>query len=271
MLAVAYTSARGQLPFMTEETLAAPDDDAEAKALGEALRGLRQRARMSQAEAAAAMGLGSGEAWRVYEIGKAPTIFKPGVQFRLASAVNSTLSELLSERDRITGRLNAMPPSPANDPFRGGPRTELPIRDRIQAGAWLLADDTVQEFPRTFPAARDGRYPHANQWISEVVGDSMNLEGINHGDFVHCVDAVDISYYPRHGDIVEVERLRNGGSERELTLKLIEMTPTGYVLRPRSTNPRFQEPLLLNDGLNADEEDYEVRVRALVVTSMRRR
>ncbi len=99
----------------------------------------------------------------------------------------------------------------------------------------------------------------------------MNLEGINHGDFVHCVDAVDISYYPRHGDIVEVERLRNGGSERELTLKLIEMTPTGYVLRPRSTNPRFQEPLLLNQGLNADEEEYEVRVRALVVTSMRRR
>lgn len=269
MLAVAYTASRGQLPFMMEETLAAPDDDAEAKALGEALRALRQRAGMSQAEAASAMGLGSGEAWRVYEIGKAPTIFKPGVQFRLASAVNANLADLHAERDRIAGRALVAARLPG-DPFRGGERTELPIRDRIQAGAWLLADDTIQEFPRTFPAARDGRYPFANQWISEVAGDSMNLLGIYNGDFVHCVDAIDISYYPRHGDVVEVERLRNAGRERELTLKQIEMTPSGFVLSPRSTNPRYQEPLRLNDGVANDDEEYEVRIRALVVTSMRR-
>lgn len=270
MLAVAHTSARLHLPFMTEETFAAPDDDAEAKALGEALRELRTRAKMSQAEAAAAMGLGSGEAWRVYEVGKAPTIFKPGVQFRLANAVGATLAELLANRDRLTGRSTLAAMRPANDPFRGGERTELPIRDRIQAGAWLMADDSVQDYPRTFPAARDGRYPHANQWISEVAGDSMNLMGINDGDFVQCIDAIDISYYPRHGDIVEVERLRNGGRERELTLKQIEMTRDGLVLAPRSTNPRFQEPLRLGDGLDPDDQDYEVRIRALVVTTMRR-
>ncbi len=255
---------------MTDETLAAPDDDAEAKALGEALRALRTRARMSQAEAATAMGLGSGEAWRVYEIGKAPTIFKPGVQFRLANAVGSTLADLFAERDRLAGRPAQTYQRRAPDPFNGGERTELPIRDRIQAGAWLLADDTVQDFPRTFPAARDGRYPFAQQWISEVAGDSMNLLGIQDGDYVHCIDAVDISYYPRHGDVVEVERLRNGGRERELTLKQIEMTSSGFVLAPRSTNPRFQQPLRLNDGVANDDEDYEVRIRALVVTTMRR-
>lgn len=269
MLAVAYISGQGHLPFMTDETLAAPDDDAEAKALGEALRALRQRSKMSQAEAAAAMGLGSGEAWRVYETGKAPTIFKPGVQFRLANAVGATMAELLAERDRVSGRPSQAAPR-SGDPFRNGERTELPIRDRIQAGAWLLADDTVQDFPRTFPAAKDGRYPFAKQWISEVAGDSMNLLGIQDGDYVQCVDAIDISYYPRHGDVVEVERLRNGGRERELTLKQIEMTATGFVLAPRSTNPRFQQPLRLDEGVANDGEDYEVRIRALVVTTMRR-
>ncbi|WP_312139271.1 S24 family peptidase [Brevundimonas sp.] len=255
---------------MTDETLVAPDDDAEAKALGDAVRALRMRAKMSQAEAAAAMGLGSGEAWRIYEIGKAPTIFKPGVQFRLANAVGATMAELLAERDKAAGRPIIAPNPVYGDPFRNGERTELPIRDRIQAGAWLLADDTVQDFPRTFPAAKDGRYPFAKQWISEVAGDSMNLLGIQDGDYVQCVDAIDISYYPRHGDVVEVERLRNGGRERELTLKQIEMTATGFVLAPRSTNPRFQQPLRLDDGVANDTEDYEVRIRALIVTTMRR-
>jgi SOS-response transcriptional repressor LexA len=255
---------------MTDEVLAAPDDDAEAKALGEALKALRIRANMTQADAAEAMGLGSGEAWRIYEVGKSVGIFKPGIQFRLASAVGSNIPELLAERDRLLGRATQMRPVPSkSDPFMGGERSELPIRDRIQAGAWLQADDSNQGFPRSFPAARDGRYPRASQWISEVTGDSMDRLSIFDGDFVHCVDAIDIGYHPRHGDIVEVERLRNGGAERELTLKQIEMTANGYVLAPRSTNPRWQEPLALDDGI-ADNDDYEVRIRALVVTTMRR-
>lgn len=268
MLALAHTAKVLHPPFMTDETLAAPDDDAEAKALGEALKVLRLRANMTQADAAEAMGLGSGEAWRVYEIGKSPGIFKPGIQFRLAHAVGASLAELLMERDRLVGRPLSRPAIPANDPFMGGDRSELPIRDRIQAGAWLAADDMVQTF-RTIPAARDGRYPTANQWISEVTGDSMNLLSIFDGDFVHCVDAGDIGYHPRHGDIVEVERLRNGGAERELTLKQIEMTAEGFVLAPRSTNPRWSEPLRLSEGM-AEGDDFEVRIRALVVTTMRR-
>lgn len=244
----------------------APDDEAEAKALGEALRELRTAARMSQAQAAEAMGLGSGEAWRVYEVGKAPTIFKPGVQFRLAHAVGASLADLLATRDRLSGRVRSVPMPPN---LNIDTTAELPIRDRVQAGAWLMADDTGQARPKTFPAARDARYPLARQWVSEVVGDSMNLLGINDGDFVHCVDAVDINYHPRHGDIVEVERLRAEGAERELTLKQVAMTASGFVLTPRSTNPAWQSPLMLNDGLH-EGADYEVRIRALVVTTMRR-
>lgn len=254
---------------MPVETLAEPDDEAEARALGEALKELRLAARMSQAAAAEGMGLGSGEAWRVYEAGKAPTIFKPGVQFKLAHAVGATLAEFLAVRDRIAGRKPAGRVIRAAEAFLGAPLGELPIRDRIQAGAWLQADDTRQTAPKTFPAARDARYPQAEQWISEVIGDSMNLLGINDGDFVHCIDAISISYHPRHGDVVEVERLRNGGAERELTLKQVAMTAGGFVLAPRSTNPAWQSPLPLDEGMSGDD-DFEVRIRALVVTTMRR-
>lgn len=268
MLAVALQDPCWQRPFMTDETLVAPDDDAEAKLLGQALKNLRTRAGLSQAVAAEAMGFTSGEAWRVYEAGTASGIFKPGLQFRLASAVGATLSQMLAERDRLAGKVSAISPARA-DPFNGGARTGLRIRDRVQAGAWLAADDTIQTFPRTYPATLDGRYPQADQWLSEIVGDSMNRLAIYDGDFVHCVDAEAINYQPRNTDIVEVERLRVGGAERELTVKQIEITPAGILLCPRSTNPRWSEPLRLDDQI-AEGEEYEVRIRALVVGSMRR-
>jgi hypothetical protein len=99
--------------------------------------------------------------------------------------------------------------------------------------------------------ARDPRFPHARQWLSEVRGDSVNLLNIVEGDLVHCVDAIEIGYYPRTGDVVEVERLRFGGQERELTLKQVEVTEAGVLLWPRSTNPRFEvdpAPLELKAG-----------------------
>ena len=269
MLAVAQPFRALQRPFMTDETLAAPDDEAEAKLLGQALKALRQRAGMSQSSAAEAMNFTSGEAWRVYEAGTAPGIFKPGIQFKLARAVNATLAEMHAERDRLAGRRPVALSAVSGDPYRGGARSGLRLRDRVQAGAWLAADDTVQVFPRTYPATLDGRYPHADQWLSEIVGDSMNRLSIYDGDFVHCVDAGAISYQPRHEDIVEVERLRNGGAERELTVKQIEISAQGILLCPRSTNPRWTEPLRLDDGMD-DGEEFEVRIRSLIVGSMRR-
>lgn len=253
------------------ETDSAPDDEAEAKYLGQALRNLRKRANLSMPAAAEAIGLTSGEAWRVYEAGTAPTIFKPGVQHKLAYAVGSNLNELLVERDKVAGRVRdgATVVTLRADPFNGGSPALLPIRDRVQAGAWLAADDTGQSIPRKYPAARDGRYAHADQWLSEVVGDSVNRLGINDGDLVHCVDAIAISYYPRTDDVVEVERLRMQGSERELSIKQIVMTPSGPELWPRSTNPRWAEPLSLGEG-TLEGEEYEVRIRGLVLAAIRR-
>jgi hypothetical protein len=145
----------------------------------------------------------------------------------------------------------------------------LMIRDRVQAGAWLQADDDNQLQPKAYPAVKDPRYPSAQQWLSEVVGDSVNLLHVHDGDLIHCVDTIDIGYHPRTGDLVEVERLRFGGQERELTLKQVEVTPESILLWPRSTNPKWQNPIAFDLGAEEDEE-IEVRIRGLVVAAIKR-
>lgn len=149
---------------------------------------------------------------------------------------------------------------------------ELPVRGEVRAGAWSQVEDDQSE-PETHPAARDPRFPKAAQWLSIVRGDSMNAlvrngrpAGIYDGDMVHCVDAVDADYRPRTGDVVEVERRRFQGRERELTLKQVEVSEQGVLLWPRSTNPRFQEPLPYREG---DSSDVEVLIRGWVISSLR--
>lgn len=255
---------------MTRESVDAP----EAKLLGRALGVLRKRAELSQEAAGEAYGI-SGEGWRKYEAGMAKAVFSPETQTKLATALGFSREDLLDERARLAGedvptRPRATPAERVSWTVHRAPEVGLlSIRDTVQAGAWLMADDTRQDAPAKYPATRDPRYPHAQQWLSEVRGDSMNLLNIVEGDLVHCVDAIALGYYPATGDVVEVERTRFDGQERELTLKQIELTPAGVLLWPRSTNPRFKSPLELHEGVG-DDETYEVRIRALVTASIRR-
>lgn len=250
-------------------------DRHEMKLMGRALRMLRTRAALTMDRAGERFGVGSGEAWRKYESGSSPGIFSPETQSRLAAAVNATRQDLLDERARLAGddvpsRARISPGErQAWTASREHELVLLPVRDTIQAGAWLMADDVDQDQPPTYPAARDPRFPQAGQWLSEVRGDSMNQLNIVEGDLVHCVDAAGIGYYPRSGDVLEVERLRFGGQERELTLKQVEVTHDAVLLWPRSTNPRWHAPLEMREGTSPGE-DVEVRIRALVVATIRR-
>lgn len=150
----------------------------------------------------------------------------------------------------------------------------LPIRGEIQAGAWLELDPQDQPEIERHPAAPDPRYPRSSQWLSRVRGDSMNAlvrkgqpAGILDGDLVHVVDAIAIDYQFHTGDIVEVERSRFSGRERELTLKQVEVKPDGSIcLWPRSSNPRWSQPVEYGLG---DADDVEVRVRGKVIQHIR--
>lgn len=243
----------------------------EQQALGQALRRLRKRADLTQEQAADAYGV-VVQSWRRYEWGQRDLSFDQ--LGKLAEAVGSDREELIRYRTEILGGdtpRETTPPPATVLPFPGRLAQDegLPIRDRVRAGQWREADDTDQSEPRFFPAIRDPRFPGADQWMSEVEGDSVNMLGIHSGDLVHCVDCIAINYSPETGDLVEVERLRFGGSERELTIKQIEVTIDGILLWPRSTNPKWQEPLVLTAGAN-DGEEIEVRIRAKILSATRR-
>jgi hypothetical protein len=265
-------AARSEPRYVRPMSHEPPIDQPEQALLGHALRVLRKRNRVRAEDAAVTYGIGV-EGWRKYERGEVRNVFAPEVQHRLAAAVKGTRDDLLEERARLAGE----DPAPAR--ITPSDRTNwaqarapeialLTIRDTVQAGAWLLADDARQDVA-AYPAVRDPRFAQAHQWLSEVRGDSVNQLNVVEGDLVHCVDAVDIGYYPRTGDLVEVERLRFGGQERELTIKQVEVTPEGILLWPRSTNPRWRAPLEIAAGVR-DGEDVEVRIRALILASIRR-
>jgi transcriptional regulator with XRE-family HTH domain len=244
----------------------APKRTSEREALGNALKRLRRRAELTQEEAAGRAGV-VVQSWRRYEWGQRDLSLAKAA--RLAEALGFTEADLLRERDFNMGRADRPAPRLGMQLPHGGTSTVLIIRDRVQAGAWLMAEDLDQGEPRTYPAVSDPRYPLASQWLSEVVGDSVNELRIFSGDLVHCVSVADIGYAPKSGDVVEVERLRFGGAERELTLKQVEVTPDGVLLWPRSTNPRWREPLSLTEGVGEGEE-IEVLIRGVVLAAIRR-
>lgn len=154
-------------------------------------------------------------------------------------------------------------------PTRTPQLTSLPLVGTVQAGAWLVIDDMSQDQPEYFPAAQDGRYPHARQYLREVRGDSVNALGIHEGDLAHLVDFAEAGVRLNTGNVVEVTRYRDDGALREITLKEVEVTPDGgYLLWPRSTNPRWKEPLKWTEG--ADGEDVNVHVTGLLLAAIKR-
>lgn len=146
--------------------------------------------------------------------------------------------------------------------------TTLPLIGEVRAGAWLAVDETPQDEPEQIPIALDRRYPHARQWLREVVGDSMDARFIFPGDIVHLVDLTEAGVAVKTGDIVEVTRFRDGAALREVTLKEVEVTANGLLLWPRSNNPLWKVPVKLDEG--AEDQDIQVQITGLLLSSMRR-
>lgn len=143
----------------------------------------------------------------------------------------------------------------------------LPLLGPVQAGAFLMVDESIQEEPPLVSVLIDPRYPHAKQWLREVRGESMNARGIMPGDTVLLVNYADAGISLNSGMIVEVTRSRDGGGLQEITLKEVEVTPAGLVLWPRSTNPKWRDPVRLDDDTG---NDIEVKITGLLVQKITR-
>lgn len=142
----------------------------------------------------------------------------------------------------------------------------LPVRYDVGAGLWQeLTDDQV--FKGVGPVSPDPAYSGFPQWLERVQGDSMDRE-YRHNDLVHVVDAISLGYAPQHGDHVILVRRRQDGGEVERTVKEVVRAGSRLEFWPRSTNPRWNSPVVLDDG---PEETTEVEVAALVIGSYRPR
>lgn len=140
----------------------------------------------------------------------------------------------------------------------------LAVRFKAQAGNWFEVDDTAQTHDESErPVAPDPRYEQYNQWLERVEGDSMDRR-IMPGSYAHVVDAVEMGYTPREGDLVVVERRRDGGHLRERTIKQVSLKSHNIELWPRSNNPRWREPVVLAGGFHHDET-LEVEIVGLVI------
>jgi SOS-response transcriptional repressor LexA len=160
----------------------------------------------------------------------------------------------------VTGTMDATLPS-----LRGPEPFGVKFGGIVEAGSWRVVDTMNQdgEFKRV-PIAPDPRYPFEMQFSFLVAGDSMNKARIFEG---MQVLAVDISEWEKHhhetidGQIVVVECLRNGGHERERTIKRLRVFRDRVELQPESDNPQH-ETIVLHNG-----EDEKGRVVAVALTA----
>lgn len=232
--------------------------------IGRAIGWLRKEADMSQQTAADAMGI-TRQAWQQYEAGDRQVVLRTDVQEQIAAALGTTRAALMMVKARLAG--DAIPSADGRMPGPSGEPYLLGLADPLRAGAFLAIDTADQSPPRLTDVGRDPRYPLAQQRVRPVVGDSMDQRGILDGDLVRIVSVMDINFAPETGMVVEVERTRIQGRERELTLKELEVTEDGLLLWPRSSNPLWREPIMVTEG-NAD--DVEVRITGIMTALIRR-
>ena len=134
----------------------------------------------------------------------------------------------------------------------------LPVLGIVQAGVWREADlmDEAKDAP--LPITPDPRYMTVRQFALRVSGESMNRV-VQDGTYIVCVSWAELGRQPREGDLVVVDRRRDGLVET--TLKRIKITGQEVFLMPDSTDPRWQTPIPLDGGLEHDE----IVLTALVV------
>lgn len=184
---------------------------------------------------------------------------KPNYEFVTSTRTLTKLAEVVNEK----------PPTvnlKTSEFVKVSPRF-LEVRYRSQAGFWAEVEDLSASYANTFPVMPDPRYSNWPQWLEEVQGDSADLL-LAPGSFAHVVDAIEMGYAAREGDWVIVERRRAGGHLHERSVKQVSKSPVGVELWPRSTNPRWSEPLDLAGGAEGDET-IEVEIVGLVIGTYR--
>lgn len=146
----------------------------------------------------------------------------------------------------------------------GAPRPvrQVAIRGETAAGVWFEPDAFVDEDQPLVPVV-PGKYDGLEQFSFKVVGSSMDKVKIFNGSYVVCVPYFEARGGITDGDIVVVERRK--GQLIERTCKEVKIIRGGYELWPRSTDPRYQDPLHVKHRNRDAADGEEIEVVGLVI------
>lgn len=120
----------------------------------------------------------------------------------------------------------------------------------------------------------DGFSPEFTRYGIEVRGESMN-KVFPDGSIVSVIDFEELGKKPATGDYVTVLRRDAYGPGFEATIKALQIKDDGTIcLWPKSTDPRYQQPLIIsppNDERIDDAGALDVQIKGLVVGSVNTR
>lgn len=133
----------------------------------------------------------------------------------------------------------------------------VPLVATASAGAFRV-DDGLETEGVQVPAVPRADIPAGVQYSVVVDGQSVNKR-IPDGAFAICAPYDKYPGGPKHGQLVHVVRERSGLVEH--TIKELHYTREGMVLMPASTDPRYQEEVVMPTG----EADEIVRIHGVVI------
>lgn len=137
------------------------------------------------------------------------------------------------------------------------------VLGEVAAGMWKdvrTADPYIDKLPVS-DFFVDGRYPIYAQFDLIVKGNSLDKLAPD-GFHLRCLDIYKAGVRPKDKDIVIIER-RNSHFLCETTAKRYRVIEGGAELWPESTDPRWQEPILVLRG--GEDSDTEIRITAVVL------
>lgn len=146
-------------------------------------------------------------------------------------------------------------------------RTSAPVVATVEAGTWREVDPFDQSEHQWIAVEPDEKFPHATQEVYIVSGDSMNQaepHPIKPGAKVVAVRYEDIMRQVplRDGLIVVVQRTRDDGQAREISIKEVAWFDDRIEFRPRSSNSRHRPIVVQHDAW--EDNGVTVEVLALV-------
>lgn len=140
----------------------------------------------------------------------------------------------------------------------------IPTLGDVAAGVWreVTAADAAKYGSRSTNPA-DPRYPATAQYDLVVRGSSIDRVARD-GDRLRCVDLRETGLDVSDGDLVVVERRREGGHLVETTAKRVRQRGAKRELWPDSDDPQWQEPISYGEA-----QGDAVEIIALVLYAYR--